>query len=51
VLIEVFLLNYVASYAYARIYEFLNLVGSYDPPIHNLITPPRSCLGSQFQIP
>ena len=38
-----------------NIYEFLNLVGSYDPcynpPIHNLIGPTRSYLGSRVCLP
>ena len=38
-----------------NIYEFLNLVGSYDPcydpPIHDLICPTRSCLGSRVCLP
>ena len=38
-----------------NIYEFLNLVGSYDPsydpPIHDLIGPTRSYLGSRVCLP
>jgi len=37
------------------IYEFLNLVGSYepcyDPPIHDLMGPTRSYLGSRVCLP
>ena len=38
-----------------NIYEFLNLVGSYDPcydpPIHDLMGPTRSYLGSRVCLP
>ena len=44
------------SNAYAWIYmqyvlNFFNLVGSYDPPIHDLVSPTRSYLGSRVCLP